>query len=351
VYGFPWQSIETSEVPIGTSGLTVHIWHRTFGSLSVSHSVEKVTVAFRKFAKVAAEETLRLDGCARDPNPAHLLMLDEVRCRSAQFDILHFHVDLLHLPLFRDIAQTAVTTLHLRLDTPFVCPFYSRFPEYPLVSISEDQQCSMRLPNWVGTVHHGLPTTLLRFCEKPTGGYLAFLGRMSPEKGFDRAIEIARRVNMPLKVAAKIDDADRLFFESHLRPLLDDPLVEYLGEIGEPQKSDFLGQAEALLFPIDWPEPFGLVMIEAMACGTPEIAFRCGAVPEIVEDGLTGYVVDRVDEAVQAVQRIDRLSRRYIRERFETRFSAERMANDYLNIYRQLRRREPALDATGFAEL
>jgi glycosyltransferase involved in cell wall biosynthesis len=283
-----------------------------------------------------APRALRLDRSARDPVPPHLIMLDEVRCRSQQFDILHFHVDVLHFPLFRDIAGQTVTTLHGRLDLPQLRPFYARFPEFPLVSISDEQRHPLPPVNWVGTVHHGLPLELLRFSDEPQGNYLAFLGRISPEKGPDRAIEIARRTKIPLRIAAKVDDHDRDYFEHRIRAQLDDPLVEFIGEINETEKSQFLGNARALLFPVDWPEPFGLVMIEAMACGTPVIAFRRGAVPEILEDGLTGFIVESVDEAVCAVERLHELERWQIRRRFEQRFSAERVARDYLTIYRKL---------------
>lgn len=279
---------------------------------------------------------LRLDRSARDPVPPHLIMLDEVWRRSRQFDILHFHIDLLHFPLFRDLAGQTITTLHGRLDLPQLQPFYPRFPEFPLVSISDAQRQPLPPVNWVGTVHHGLPPELLLFNDKPRGNYLAFLGRISPEKGPDHAIEIARRAQIPLRIAAKVDDADREYFERRIRPKLDERFVEFIGEINEAEKSQFLGNARALLFPVDWPEPFGLVVIEAMACGTPVIAFRRGAVSEILEDGLTGFIVEGVDEAVQAVQRLHELERQQIRHRFEQRFSAQRVARDYLAIYRKL---------------
>ncbi|WP_142850258.1 glycosyltransferase family 4 protein [Telmatospirillum sp. J64-1] len=281
-------------------------------------------------------KALRLDPDVRDPVPHILTMIEEVRRRAGDFDILHFHIDLMHFPTFREIAQRTVTTLHGRLDLPDLQPFYRSFPDFPLVSISDDQRRPMPPGNWVGTVHHGLPRDLLTFTPFPREGYLAFLGRISPEKRPDLAIEIARRSGLPLKMAAKVDEADRDYFESRIRPLLDDPLVEFIGEIGESEKSAFLGNARALLFPIDWPEPFGLVMIEAMACGTPVIAFRRGSVPEVIEHGLTGFIVETVEEAVQALDRLDELSRLEVRRRFEKRFSAERMARDYLAIYRSL---------------
>jgi glycosyltransferase involved in cell wall biosynthesis len=266
-----------------------------------------------------------------------MVLLDEVRRRALQFDILHFHIDLLHLPLFHDMAERTVTTLHGRLDLPQLSRVYRHFPEFPLVSISDAQRRPMPPVNWAGTVHHGLPAELLQFQVHPRGDYLAFLGRISPEKRPDRAIEIALQTQLPLRIAAKVDNADRNYFEQRIRPLLNHPLVTYLGEISEAQKGEFLGNARALLFPVDWPEPFGLAMIEAMACGTPVIAFRCGAVPEIVEEGRTGFIVESIRQAAQAVQDLNSLDRREIRYQFEQRFSVERMARDYLAIYRELR--------------
>jgi glycosyltransferase involved in cell wall biosynthesis len=287
---------------------------------------------------------LRLSPQVQDTIPYHMMMLDEVRQRAGEFDILHFHIDLLHIPLFRDIRDRTVTTLHGRQDLPDLQPFYRHFADMPLVSISDDQRRPLPSVNWAGTVHHGLPTDLLPFNADPKGGYLAFLGRISPEKGPERAIEIARRAGMPIRIAAKVDKADLAYHEQRIKPLLDDPLVEFLGEVNETRKAGFLGNASALLFPIDWPEPFGLVMIEAMACGTPVIAFRRGSVPEIVEHGVTGYIVDGIGEAVEALKRLDRLDRALIRRRFEERFSAERMARDYVGIYETLlERRNPRL--------
>jgi glycosyltransferase involved in cell wall biosynthesis len=263
-------------------------------------------------------------------------MLDEVRRRSAEFDVLHFHLDLMHFPILRAIAARTVTTLHGRLDLHDLQPFYRAFPEFPLVSISNDQRRPMPPVNWVGTVYHGLPPDLLRFTPSPREGYLAFLGRISPEKRPDRAIGIARRAGLRIRIAAKVDAVDREYFEQRVKPLLEDPLVEFIGEIGEEQKSEFLGNARALLFPIDWPEPFGLVMIEAMACGTPVIAFDRGSVPEVIEDGVTGFIVKDMDSAVQAVDRLPQLDRREIRLCFEQQFSAARMARDYVKIYQRL---------------
>jgi len=280
---------------------------------------------------------LRLDPAVRDQVPYTLMMLDQVRRRAAEFDVLHFHIDMLHFPLFRDLAAHSVTTLHGRLDLPDLPPFYQAFPEFPLVSISNSQRRPLQSANWIGTVYHGLPLDLLRFSPRSMG-YLAFLGRISPEKRPDRAIEIARRSGIPLRIAAKVDPADQNYFEQQIRPLLNDPLVEYVGEIGEAEKSEFLGNARALLFPIDWPEPFGLVAIEAMACGTPVIAFSHGSVPEVIDDGVTGFIVESIEGAVEAIDRLDRLDRAAIRRRFEERFSVERMAQEYLEIYRRVAR-------------
>ncbi len=294
----------------------------------------------RTAAELAAccPRALRLDPSVRDPIPHILIMLAEVRRRAQEFDILHFHLDLMHFPTFQDIAAHTITTLHGRLDLPDLPPFYRTFPQFAVVSISNDQRRPLPAANWLGTVYHGLPLDLLRLSVSPRGGYLAFLGRISPEKRPDRAIEIARRAGLPLKIVAKVDPADRDYFEQRIEPLLDDPLVDYIGEIGEAQKSEFLGNALALLFPIEWPEPFGLVIIEAMACGTPVIAFPRGSVAEIVEDGTTGFVVAGIDEAVQAVHRLHRLDRAAIRERFEQAFSVTRMACDYEELYRKVLR-------------
>jgi glycosyltransferase involved in cell wall biosynthesis len=278
---------------------------------------------------------LRLDESVNDPVPYTLLMLDRVLGCAEEFDVLHFHVELEHFPIFQDLAARTITTLHGRLDANELSPFYARFSEFPLVSISEDQRRPMPPVNWVGTVYHGLPLELLPFSASADGGYLAFLGRIAPEKRPDRAIEIAKRSGVPLRIAAKVADQDRAYFEEHIRPLLNDPLIEFIEEIGESAKAKFLGQARALLFPIDWPEPFGLVMIEAMACGTPVIAYPEGAVPEIIDEGM-GFVVNSTDEAVEAVARLGELDRAAIRNRFEERFSARRMARDYVEIYRKL---------------
>ncbi len=280
---------------------------------------------------------LRLNPLVRDHLPYHLMMIDQVCQRADEFDVLHFHIDLLQFPLIRGFADRAVTTLHGRLDLPDLVPFYTAFPEIAVVSISDHQRLPMPPVNWVGRVHHGVPTRLLPFTAAPKGGYLAFLGRISPEKRPDRAIEIAVRTGMKLKIAAKIDAVDRAYWESTIAPLVERHAnVEYIGEINEQQKGAFLGNASALLFPIDWPEPFGLVMIEAMACGTPVIAFEAASVPEVIEHGRSGFIVHGIDEAVEAVSRLPELDRAVVRACFDSRFSVERMARDYLRIYRAL---------------
>ncbi len=285
------------------------------------------------------DQAIRLDPAPlKSDLAAHLSMLHEVRRRADEFDVLHFHVDLLHFPMFEDVADRTVTTLHGRLDLKDLPEAYWRWPQFPLVSISDHQRRPLRFTRWLGTVQHGLPASLLPFTATPSGQYLAFLGRISPVKRPDRAIAIAKRAGIPLKIAAKVDQADRAYFANEIRPLLDDPLVEYIGEINDAEKASFLGNAMALLFPIDWPEPFGLVMIEAMACGTPVIAWPCGAVPEVIDDGVTGRIVQDEDEAVAAVAEAGRLDRRHIRHVFERRFSADVMARRYCDLYRQLLR-------------
>jgi len=305
------------------------------------HQGHEVTLFASGDSKTAAElvpcspRALRLDPSVKDPVAHHIVMLEQIRRRADEFDVLHFHIDLLHFPLIQPFLDRTVTTLHGRLDLPDLDPFYRAFPNVPLVSISDDQRRPMPPVNWLGTVHHGLPRALLPYCGRPSGDYLAFLGRISPEKRPDRAIEIAARAGMKLKIAAKIDNADQRYWDQAIVPLIaGNPNVEFVGEINEARKASFLGNARALLFPIDWPEPFGLVMIEAMACGTPVIAFSHGSVPEVVDDGISGYIVDDIAGAVAAVGELDALDRRRVREQFEERFSAERMALDYISIYR-----------------
>jgi glycosyltransferase involved in cell wall biosynthesis len=278
---------------------------------------------------------LRLEGI-HNSTPYNIIMLDRVASRMHAFDVLHFHIDFFHYPLFRGIAHKTLTTLHGRQDLPELPDLYHAFPHMPLVSISDHQRLPVPPVNWRGTVYHGLPERLLKE-GKGDGGYLAFLGRICADKGPLEAIEIARRAGMKLKMAAKVDPADRKYFDEQVKPVLDaSPHVEFIGEINDSQKQEFLGKAKALLFPISWPEPFGLVMIESMACGTPAIAFNCGSVPEIMDDGLTGFVVENVDQAVWAVGRLDHLFRPSIRSRFEERFSVGAMARDYVRIYQEL---------------
>lgn len=285
---------------------------------------------------------LRLHGQSQLHQVPHLLQVEQVFRRHAEFDVLHFHTDPLHFPLARRHARPHVTTLHGRLDLPDLVPLMREFREMPVVSISDAQRAPLPWANWQATVHHGLPRELFRFHPGP-GRYLAFLGRISPEKRCDRAIEIATRLGLPIRIAAKVDPADQAYYEEKIRPLMSHPLVEYVGEIGEREKNEFLGQAMALLFPIDWPEPFGLVMIEALACGTPVVAYRHGSVPELVEHGVTGFIVDHLDEAVRATEAATALDRRRCRERFEQRFTAERMARDYLAVYERMARRSAAV--------
>jgi len=296
---------------------------------------------------------LRLDASVKDMTPYHVMMLDKVAKRANEFDVLHFHIDHLHFPLMRPYADRLLTTLHGRLDLPDLIPFFSAFRELPLVSISEAQRRPMPPVNWLGTVFHGLPENVLPFRVSPSGDYFAFLGRISPEKGPDRAIEIAAKAGVRLKIAAKIDAADQRYWDQVIAPAVAaHPNVEFIGEINEFQKADFLGNALALLFPICWPEPFGLVMIEAMACGTPVIAFEHGSVPEVIEHGVSGFVANSIDEAVSAVRLVSSLERTGIRKQFEHRFTAQRMANDYLAVYRRLPalRQRPQLDVLPSAE-
>ena len=286
-----------------------------------------------------ASMALRLDRNVRDPIPYYMLMLDRVRRLAEEFDILHFHIDQFHFPLFRRMADRTVTTLHGRQDVPDLKPLYLGFSEMPLVSVSNDQRRPIAKANFVATVHHGIPTDLHTPIYNPRGGYVAFLGRISPEKRPDRAIRIARTLGIPLKIAAKVDKVDEAYFREKIAPLLSDPGVEFIGEINERSKAEFLGEAQALLFPIDWPEPFGLVMIEAMACGTPVLAFRRGSVSEIIDQGVTGAVVDTMEEAVRMLPQVLALDRHAVRRRFEQRFSSARMATDYVALYRSLLKR------------
>jgi glycosyltransferase involved in cell wall biosynthesis len=281
------------------------------------------------------EQSLRLNPHCTDYLPYHLLQLEQLFQRASSFDIIHFHIDYLHFPFSRRYATPSVTTLHGRLDSPELIPLFEEFIDTPVVSISNAQRNLLSWVNWQGTVHHGIPLELYPLKKDP-GSYLAFMGRISPEKRVDRAIEIAKRADMKLKIAAKVDAVDRKYMEREVRPLLNHPLVEFIGEIGEGEKTDFLGNAYALLFPIDWSEPFGLVMIEAMACGTPVVAYRQGSVPEVIDDGVTGFLVENIEESLQALDKIQQFDRQRCRQVFEERFSAARMAGDYLKIYNKL---------------
>jgi len=280
------------------------------------------------------EQAQRLAG-ASDPLSAHMLMIEQVAQRARDFDIIHYHVAPLHFPLARRMNTPHLTTMHGRLDLPDLVPLYEEFGELPLVSISDAQRAPLPHQNWVGTVHHGFSERDFRFHPEP-GSYFAFLGRISREKRVDRAIAIAKACGRPLRIAAKVDPTDVLYFKNEIAPLMEHPLIEFIGEITDAQKSAFLGNARALLFPIDWPEPFGLVMIESLACGTPVIAYRGGSVAEVIEDGVTGFVVDDMDQAIDAVSRVHTLDRRACRDAFTRRFSALRMASAYVRLYRQL---------------
>jgi glycosyltransferase involved in cell wall biosynthesis len=282
------------------------------------------------------ERALRLDPAVRDPIPYHMLLVDKVRRMANRFDVLHFHIDQLHFPIFHDHVPRALTTLHGRQDLPDLKVLYEGFPEMPLVSVSDAQRRPIANANFVATIPHGVPHDLYRPMLLARGGYLAFLGRISPEKRVDRAIAIARAVGLPLRIAAKVDRVDEAYFEREVKPLLDQPGVSFVGEISDAEKGKFLGDAGGLLFPIDWPEPFGLVMIEAMACGTPVLAFRHGSVPEVIDNGVTGFVVDTVEEAVCRIGALLALDRGRVRRQFERRFTAQRMAQDYLRVYQTI---------------
>ncbi|MAU16565.1 MAG: glycosyl transferase [Muricauda sp.] len=282
------------------------------------------------------ESALRLRD-VKDPLAHHIAHLQEVVERSNEFDVMHFHTDYLHFPIAHLLKTPSLTTLHGRLDLPDLVYVYKKFKNHPLVSISNAQRKGLPLPvNWIGTVYHGLPTDLYK-PGKGDGDYLAFIGRISPEKRPDRAIQIAKEAGIKIKMAAKIDKADEGYYEKEIKPLLEQPHVEFIGEIGEDRKGEFLGQAKALLFPIDWPEPFGMVMIEAMACGTPVIAFGHGSVPEVIDNGKTGFVVHSIKESLQAIDNLDQLDRDQVRSLFEKRFSVEVMTRNYLRLYESFR--------------
>lgn len=288
--------------------------------------------------------SLRLDPTCIDPTPHHIAMLERLSNHAADYDAIHFHIDYLHFPMCRALRLPHVTTLHGRLDLVDLQPLYDRYSDMPLVSISDSQRRPLLAANWLATVPHGIPRDLLAFTPQPSD-YLAFVGRISPEKRVDRAVEIATALNMPLKIAAKIAKADEEYYQNEVASLFESPLVEFIGEIGEQQKSEFIGKARALLFPIDWPEPFGLVMIEAMACGTPVVAFENGSVPEVIEPGVTGFVVSDMAGAIDATQRALGMDRAAVRAAFERRFTSRRMALDYVDVYQMIAAEKPSVRA------
>jgi glycosyltransferase involved in cell wall biosynthesis len=276
--------------------------------------------------------SLRLDPSCRDHLAWHVLMIERIAAQSERFDIIHFHTAHIHFPALPRLLAPHVTTVHGRLDLPELVPFYDEFSDVPVISISDAQRAPLPHAGWLATIYHGLPETAFRF-RPHDEGYFAFLGRVSPEKRVDRAIAIATALGAPLRIAAKVDAADRDYFNRDIRPLLDHPLVTFAGEIDDDEKNRFLGGARALLFPIDWPEPFGLVMIEALACGTPVVAFRGGSVEEVIDPGRTGFIVDTVQEAIGAARRIPTIDRRVCRRTFEQRFTARRMARQHVEQY------------------
>jgi glycosyltransferase involved in cell wall biosynthesis len=293
-------------------------------------------------------ESLRLATGSVDFMAHHYVMLEKLLHRKNEFDLIHFHIDYLHFPISIRERYAHVTTLHGRLDIPDLVPLYATYPDMPVVSISDAQRDPLPHLNWQGTVHHGFPPDAYKPSTKP-GKYLAFLGRTSPEKGLDRAIDIANKSGMTLKIAAKIDKVDQEYFDTCIKPLLNSSNIEFLGEIGYPEKNKFLADAAALIFPIAWPEPFGIVMIEALACGTPVVAYPFGSVPEVIQHGVNGYLVSDVESAVHAVQESRNLDRRKVRKSFEQRFTASRMTQDYLKIYNRLlsRKKAPLTVADG----
>jgi len=282
-----------------------------------------------------APRSLRLDDTVIDPIAHLVYQLECVAAEARSFDVIHWHLDYFHFPMSRRLGVPQLTTLHGRLDIPDLQAVYDEFGDMPVVSISNDQRAPLPQANWAATVHHGMPPDELTPSDSP-GDYLAFLGRISPEKRADRAIEVARRTNVPLRIAAKVDETDQQYFEESIEPLLAGAHVDFIGEVGSDAKGDLLANARALIFPIDWAEPFGLVMIEAMACGTPVIAYRLGSVPEVITDGVNGFIVDDIDGAVEAVGRLDQIDRARCRATFEERFTVERMARDYIGVYERL---------------
>jgi len=325
------------------------VHHLTEALVALGHDVTLFAAGDSKTSAeliAPCDRSLRLDTKCVDALAPHMVLLDMLVQERHRFDVFHFHIDYLHFLLSRELALPQLTTLHGRLDLPELQPIYDRFPDMPVVSISDAQRAPLPQANWLGTVYHGFAPSDFRFSPEPKD-YFAFVGRISPEKRVDRAIEIATSLGMPLKIAAKIDKADREYFNAKIAKLFEHPLVDYVGEIGEEEKSDFIGNARALLFPIDWPEPFGLVMIEAMACGTPVVAFRHGSVPEVIDEGVTGFIVEDMPTAVKAAERAVDLDRALVRQTFEERFSARRMAEDYVKLYEILATSNP--DSKPFA--
>jgi glycosyltransferase involved in cell wall biosynthesis len=284
-------------------------------------------------------QALRLDKACEDYLAPHIVQLMEVLERADEFDFIHFHTDYSHFPFTQNLSTPFATTLHGKLSIPELQPLYNRFPDQPVISISNNQRQPLPQANWVSTVYHGLPLSLHKE-GTGKGDYLAFLGRVSPEKGLDKAIAVAKAVGIKLKIAAKIDKADKEYYEEKIKPLLKDPLIEFIGEINENQKTEFLGNALAMLFLINWNEPFGIVMIEAMACGTPVIALPCGSVPEIIENGKSGLIVPNEKAAIEAVKKVTALDRKQVRACFEERFSSRRMALSYLAVYQRLQQQQ-----------
>lgn len=283
----------------------------------------------------AVAESVRPGGVNHSWLAYHVIQMDLVARMAAEFDVVHFHTDYLHFPILHRLSVPHVTTLHGRLDLPELVPLYKHFAGTPFISISENQRSPVPWANWHRTVHHGLPPDLYPFEAEP-GDYFVFIGRISREKRVDRAIEIAKQCDTPIYIGAKIDEADKAYFNECIKPLLRHPLVQFVGEVGEKEKRELLGHARALLFPIDWPEPFGLVMIEAFSCGTPVIAYPHGSVPEIMEDGVTGFVVSNQEEAVRAARNIGSIDRKGCRDAFERRFTVARMAENYLRAYQHI---------------
>ena len=334
----------------GTERVVAHLCDSLVG---LGHEVTLFAAAeSRTRAKLIAvrDKAMRLDDAPlKSDLAAHLAMLYEVRRRSRDFDVMHFHIDLLHFPMFEECADKTLTTLHGRLDVKDLPQVYARWPQFGLVSISDSQRAPIPGANWLQTVPHGVPAAQFPYSANPRGGYLAFLGRISPEKRPDIAIQLARSAGLPLRIAAKVDRPDVHYFETRIKPLLNDPLIEYIGEIGDDDKAQFLGQASALLFPIHWPEPFGLVMIEAMACGTPVIAWNCGSAPEVIQSGVNGFVVNSEAEAQQAIARIPELDRRAVRASYERSYTSNVMARAYVDLYARLAHSQAPAAAAGTA--